>query len=79
MVAKANKCITRGCGKKVRCRGVCESCYFALRKAVKLGKVSGWRELERMGLALPPQKSPVLKAIDRAKRALKRRRNKVAG
>ena len=37
-----------------RARGLCLNCYAAVHKRIKKWKKTTWKELERLGLALPP-------------------------
>lgn len=48
-------CVIAGCGHRATAsRGLCTRCYSAAKKTVQNGQAS-WVELERLGLALPPQ------------------------
>jgi NMD protein affecting ribosome stability and mRNA decay len=67
-------CVIPGCRGKVRCRGLCESCYFSARKRIKNKEVT-WSFLVRQGLALEPQQKrlPFSKAVDRKLAACSRK------
>lgn len=73
MAAKRQKdvCITPGCGKTQRCRGLCDSCYFSARKMVKTKQVPGWSWLVKKGLALAEKRKPFMAAVSRAIRSEK--------
>lgn len=47
-----NICITPGCGKEAKSRGLCKGCYTSASNAVKRGKVPSWGFLEEHGMAL---------------------------
>ena len=49
-------CLTPGCGRDAKIRGLCPRCGVAARKAIKDGKAT-WADLERLGLATPPKKT----------------------
>jgi hypothetical protein len=73
-MAAKGKCVTKGCGREIRCRGICASCYFTMRNSIKAGKISGWEYLVKLGLALEPHATPARKAIQKAERTAKRSR-----
>jgi hypothetical protein len=50
------KCITEGCGGERKWKGLCSSCYGQARKLITDKKVSGWDELEKMGLIVADHK-----------------------
>ncbi len=58
-IAKAESkpiCLTPGCLREAKIRGVCPRCAVGARKAIKDGKTT-WAKLEELGLAIPPKKS----------------------
>ena len=48
------KCLVDGCDNEATARGLCKRCLAAAAQQVHRKKTS-WVELERLGLALPPQ------------------------
>jgi hypothetical protein len=53
MIMKEKKvCLSKGCEKKAKTRGLCPSCYNSANHIVKSGETS-WDQLEEMGLSLP--------------------------
>lgn len=49
------ECMTDDCGKEMKSRGLCFSCYKRAEKMVKAGEVT-WEQLEELGLCTPPQR-----------------------
>ncbi len=72
--ADSSTCLSTGCCERIRCRGLCESCYFAARRLIKTGKVSGWEWLVRNGLASPLSRTSLANAVAKKLRSNKRRK-----
>lgn len=80
MATKRNPhvCIIRNCGRPIRMRGLCNGCYTAARKCIRL-KLATERQLEKFKLMLPARtrvRGPFMVAFDaaisKAMRAAKR-------
>lgn len=63
-------CVTEGCGKERRWKGLCSSCYGQAKKLIKQSKTT-WDELEIMGLIIADDQ-PFVAAF---KRKLNERKN----
>jgi hypothetical protein len=57
-------CITEGCGKERKWKGLCSSCYGQARKLIEKKQVADWDELEAMGLIIADDK-PFVAAFKR--------------
>jgi len=54
---QAPNCINPQCGRaKVYARGLCRTCYQQANFLIHSGE-SSWKEMEQLGLALPPLRS----------------------
>lgn len=63
---KTRLCLIKECGREAKTRGLCQSCYNALRVRVRDGKVT-WEQLEEAGLAESSgRKSYALEALKAA-------------
>ena len=68
-------CITEGCGKERKWKGLCRSCYGQARHLIDSNEADGWDELERMGLVIEDDK-PFKAAFKKKKRELTKQENK---
>ena len=53
-MAPNRNCLFAGCPKRAKVRGLCPAHYKLRHGQVRAGAYAGWRELEALGLALPP-------------------------
>ena len=61
-------CKTEGCGNQVMARGVCNTCFSAINRAIQAGKITGWAQAVELGLCREStrKRSPMGKRIKEA-------------
>lgn len=57
-VKASNRCMTPGCNRKHKARGLCASCHAIALRMVKTKGIT-WDQLMALGMAKPPQPVPM--------------------